>query len=153
MKIVHLGDGAGDIASSADFHESVVYSVRGNCDSYDRLLPNGEELPLFLTFYAGKYKVLATHGHAFGVKSSLDELCRFASGEGADIVLYGHTHLPSLEYIKSGTVRGVDRDLALFNPGALCNPLDGCFGNLSVTDGGFLLSHGKLSAIEAMKKK
>lgn len=121
--------------------------MRGNCDFYDRISPSGEEVPISTCFYAGEYRVMITHGHAFSVKSGTEELCREACRLGADIVLYGHTHLPRLEYIKRGEIRGVDRDLALFNPGSLGSILDGSFGNLSVSDNGFLLSHGSFSNI------
>lgn len=84
-----------------------------------------------------------THGHAFSVKSGYQEICREASGQGADIVLFGHTHLPLLEYIEKGTIRGVDRNLVLFNPGSLGGMLDASFGNLSISENDFLLSHGK----------
>lgn len=147
LHLVYLGDGLDDLFSLSCYGDIIVYAVRGNCDMYDRLSPLGEEIPLCTCFYAGGYKVMITHGHSFSVKGGLDELCREACRLGADIVLYGHTHLPRLEYIKRGEIRGVDRDLALFNPGSLGSLLDGSFGNLSVSDNGFLLSHGSFSNI------
>ena len=90
-----------------------------------------------------------THGHTLGVKGGRDELCREAARNGADIVLFGHTHVPSLEYIEKGSIRGVDKPLVLFNPGSL-GDFEGSFGNLSLSDDGFLLSHGKYHNV--MKK-
>ena len=76
------------------------------------------------------------------MKSGYDEICREASNMGVDFVLFGHTHLPTLEYIKKGRIRGVERDLVLFNPGALSDIFNGSFGNLSISENGFLFSHG-----------
>ena len=86
------------------------------------------------------------HGHTLSVKHGYDELCREASRQGADIALFGHTHRPTLEYIKKESVRGVEKDMVIFNPGSLGDPL-GSFGNLSISGGEFLLSHGKYSNI------
>lgn len=58
-------------------------------------------------------------------------------------MLFGHTHLPALEYIKKGSIRDLDRDLVLFNPGSLASMFDGKFGNLSIGENGFLFSHGE----------
>ena len=119
--------------------------MRGNCDAstYDRISPYGEEMPISRVIYIDKYKVFMTHGHAFSVKSGYEEICREASNQGADIVLFGHTHLATLEYIKKGSIRGVESDLVLFNPGSLASMFDGSFGNLSINENGFLFSHGR----------
>lgn len=144
LTIIHLGDGLSDLFASSQYDNIISYAVRGNCDSstYDRISPYGEEMPIFRTIYIDKYKAFITHGHAFSVKGGYEEICREASKQEADMVLFGHTHLPTLEYIKKGSIRGVDRDLVLFNPGSLASMFDGSFGNLSINENGFLLSHG-----------
>lgn len=149
LTIIHLGDGLSDLFSCKYYDNVISHTVRGNCDfsSADRISPYGEEIPIFRLIYIDKYKVFMTHGHAFSVKSGYEEICREASKQGADIVLFGHTHLPTLEYIEKDSIRGVDRDLVLFNPGSLGNMFDGNFGNLSISNNGFLLSHGKYSNI------
>lgn len=145
LTVIHLGDGLCDLFSCAEYENLISHAVRGNCDSssFDRISPLGEEIPISRLIYIDKYKILITHGHAFSVKSGYDELCREASRQGADIVLFGHTHLPTLEYIEKGSVRGVERDITLFNPGSLGGVLEGSFGNLSLSENGFLLSHGR----------
>lgn len=147
LELVYLGDGIDDLISLPAYSDIIVHAVRGNCDFYERLLPTGEEIPVSQCFSVCGKRIFATHGHAFGVKGGSDELCREACRLGADIVLYGHTHLPSLEYIKSGSIRGVDRDLTLFNPGALSSLVGGSFGNLSISEEGALLSHGSCANI------
>ena len=145
LTLVHLGDGLSDLFSCAQYENVISYAVRGNCDFSlsSRTSPFGEEMPIYSLIHVGKYKAFITHGHAFSVKSGYEELCREASKQGADFVLFGHTHLPLLEYIEKGSIRGVERDLVLFNPGSLGEMFEGSFGNLSLSDNGFLFSHGK----------
>lgn len=66
--------------------------VRGNCD-FDSDFP--EE-----TFHEvdGK-KIIVTHGHHYGVKSTLMNLSYRAEELGADIVCFGHSHLLGAEMI------------------------------------------------------
>ena len=145
LTLIHLGDGLSDLFSSVQYDNIISYAVRGNCDFgfADRMSPYGEEMPIYRLIHIDKYKAFITHGHAFSVKGGYDEICREASNHGADFVLFGHTHIPLLEYIKKGSIRGVDRDLVLFNPGSLGEMFDGTFGNLSISENGFLFSHGK----------
>ena len=50
----------------------------------------------------GKNKLFVTHGHAYGVKSGLGRLAERAKTLGADVVLYGHTHIPEQREIEGG---------------------------------------------------
>ncbi len=143
LNLIYLGDGLADLFACREYDNIIVYAVRGNWDGMHYFSPVGEEMPIYRLIDVGGYKIFMTHGHAYSVKSGYDELCREASRLGADIVLFGHTHVPTLEYIEKGSIRGVDRRLAIFNPGSLGGLFDGSFGNLSVGEGGFLLSHGK----------
>lgn len=151
LQVIYLGDGLARVFKCRQYHNVIMHAVRGNCD-YDAIYsPMGEQMPFSNLIRVGGYKVFITHGHLFSVKNGRDELCREASKLGADIVMFGHTHVPLLEYIKKGSVRGADRDLTLFNPGALSG-YDGYFGNLSISENGFLLSHGKYSDILKAKR-
>lgn len=146
LNLIFLGDGLNDLFSCRQYDNIIVHAVRGNCDALDRFSPYGEEIPLYRTVNIGGLKIFMAHGHTLSVKSTRDELYRESSRLGADVALFGHTHAPALEYIEKGSVRGVDRDITVFNPGSL-GDFDGSFGNLSVSDIGFLLSHGKYSNI------
>lgn len=143
--LIHLGDGLNDLFSCERYHGIISYAVRGNCDwsIAHRTSPYGEEMPTYRLIHIDNYKIFLTHGHAFSVKSGIDELCREAARQDADIVLFGHTHIPMLEYIEKGSIRGVEKQIVLFNPGSLGEMFDGSFGNLSIGENGFLLSHGK----------
>ncbi len=88
-------------------HNIPFYALRGNCDFSG--LPE-------VIFQAGNFNVLALHGDRFFVKSDLSYLRRYAENKNADIVLYGHSHIPSIDWL----------DGRLFvNPGSLCRPRDG----------------------------
>lgn len=149
LTIIHLGDGLNDLFSSLQYDNVISHVVRGNCDTSigDRMSPYGEDIPIYSLIYLGRYRALITHGHAFSVKNGYEEICREASRQNADFVLFGHTHLPLLEYIEKGSIRGVERDLVLFNPGSLSSMFDATFGNLSISENGFLFSHGKYDNI------
>jgi putative phosphoesterase len=142
LNLIFLGDGLSDVFSCRKYDEIITYAVRGNCDMGDYFSPYGEEIPLYRLITLGNYRIFMTHGHTFSVKYGRDELIREAARHGADIVLFGHTHAPTLEYIKKGSIRGVEKDMVLFNPGSLAD-FYGSFGNLSLSDGGYLFSHGK----------
>ena len=146
LEAIFLGDGLNGVFRCRQYGSFILHAVRGNCDYNAMYSPFGEEIPFYQLINVGGYKVLITHGHLFSVKHTRVEICQEASRLGADIVLFGHTHVPSLEYIKKGTMYGVERDLTLFNPGAL-SAYDVSFGNLSLSDTGFLLSHGRFSNI------
>lgn len=148
LNVIFLGDGLSDLFSCSQYDNIIVHAVRGNCDSMDRFSPYGEEMPTQRLIQIGTHKIFITHGHTFGVKMGYDELCREASRLGADIVMFGHTHIPTLEYIEKGSVRGVEKNLVLFNPGSLGELFLGSFGNLSLNDNDFLLSHGQYHNIE-----
>ena len=101
------GDGGRDLEFlETEFPRLAVYQVHGNCD-FGSLFP-AEGLASFegvLFFY--------THGHNYNVKYELTELARAAAARGADVALFGHTHLPTLEQIDTVT---------LFNPGSAGAP-------------------------------
>jgi putative phosphoesterase len=147
LNVIFLGDGLNDLFSCREYDNIICHTVRGNCDAGVYFSPYGEEIPIYRVVTLGKYKLFLTHGHTLSVKYGRDELIREALRQGADIALFGHTHVPTLEYIEGGSVRGADRELVLFNPGSL-GDFEGSFGNLSLSDNAFLLSHGKYHNIK-----
>lgn len=101
--IVHCGDSRNE----ADWllqncPQASVVCVRGNCD-WGSTLDNVEFLDV-----AGK-KIMVTHGHLYSVKYGLDNLGYAAEESGADIVFFGHTHVPTDESFG---------DVRLINPGS-----------------------------------
>jgi len=62
----------------------------------------------------GGIRFMLTHGHKYGVKSSLGYAAMTARNQGAKVLLYGHTHIADDSVIESadGAVRAV-------NPGSV----------------------------------
>lgn len=86
--IFHLGDLESDaIELNRRFPSIPLHSVPGNCD----LLPFGVRR---IIITEGGKKIFATHGHTYNVKAGLSGLINTAATAGADVVLFGHTHIP-----------------------------------------------------------
>jgi putative phosphoesterase len=91
--IIHLGDYIRDAEyMQRRFNGRVIY-VKGNCDfgsdAKSELLETIEGKNLFIT-----------HGHKYDVKHSLTRLMFKAEEVGADLVLFGHTHIAMCEQVK-----------------------------------------------------
>ena len=101
--LIFLGDGLRDLELALTLCPKLrAYSVAGNCD-YGALEPT-DGLAAFdgvVIFY--------THGHMYGVKYDLDTLADAASARGAEVALFGHTHIPHAE---------TRSKVFLFNPGS-----------------------------------
>jgi len=85
--LVHLGDMVRDAEDiQAAFPHLIVIKVEGNNDFWSR---EKEEL----VFDWHGLKIFACHGHRYGVRSSKGVLATRAKQVGADIALFGHTHI------------------------------------------------------------
>ena len=84
--IIHLGDNIGDAREIAKYFSKTIISVKGNCD-YAENTPS-EKIEII-----GNKKIFITHGHNYNVKATLINLKYKAMEVGADIVLFGHTHV------------------------------------------------------------
>lgn len=139
--IFFLGDGLRD-SGFPQFERQTLYAVKGNCDGgwFGSLLPYDEECVVSLE----GHRILAVHGHRYGVKSGVGALLSHAAAIEADVVLFGHTHVPLDEVIPAGTAVGshvLTRPLHLFNPGSLA---EGSFGTLLMQGDVVLFSHGNI---------
>lgn len=119
-----LGDGERDWLSVEAQHPTLKFDhVCGNCDFYSMAPVLG------MTKALGK-RVFFTHGHLYNVKYSSDELHHAAEGWGADIVLYGHTHIAASDYVDGRY---------FVNPGS-CSGISGraSYALLDVTEAGIV---------------
>lgn len=103
LLVLHAGDYHRDALRLARAERVDVRGVRGNCDL-------GGEGPLEDFLELGGHRVFLTHGHQFGVKGGLERLTARALAAGADIAVYGHTHVPA-ETVFEGVL--------LVNPGSV----------------------------------
>ena len=138
--ILFLGDGARDL-DNLFVVDTPIWAVRGNCDWYSSDLADKTER---LLYFEG-HTILLCHGHEWGVKGGLGALIAHAAEIDADIVLFGHTHMPTLATIAAGETVGkkvLERPMHLFNPGSI--GYEGSFGTLTLKGESVLLSHGKI---------
>ena len=98
--IVHAGDYYHDLREWQDEYCDKIYQVKGNCDG------GGGDL----VFEVENVKVLLTHGDKYGVKSSIFKLLLRAKEVGANLVLYGHTHVADVLEVDG---------ITLINPGSM----------------------------------
>lgn len=147
--IVHLGDGASDLSRNLpDGCENYVF-IEGNGEYYGSFSIDRRYRPQrkAMIEFEGK-RIFMTHGHNYEVKLGLEKLIAHAYEEGADVILFGHTHVPLIKYIPEGTeldyVGKTDRPLLVFNPGSIGLALKYTFGLLSFRGGEILPSHGTI---------
>jgi len=140
--VLFLGDGLRDLnVLPADI---TLRAVRGNCDWTAR-----EDAPPVRVEEIAGYRVYMTHGHLQGVKLSLDAAIENAVAAGADVLLYGHTHVPFEKTCPVGSLIGetvLIKPLLVLCPGSLGQPPDGhpSFATLTLAAGGVLAGFGNL---------
>ena len=138
--VLFLGDGARDL-DRLFLCDTPLWAVRGNCDWASSDFADRTERLLCLEGHT----ILLCHGHEWGVKGGLGALIAHAAEVGADVVLFGHTHTPTLQTIAAGEQVGkttLSRPMYLFNPGSI--GYEGSFGTLTVKGESLLFGHGKL---------
>ncbi len=102
----HLGDSEmmqGQIEGMAD---CPVYAVAGNCDYFSSM-----EQEKVLTING--HRIAMTHGHIRGVKFGTEQLILWGQQMEAEIIMFGHTHMPMLTY---------EQNITLINPGSISQP-------------------------------
>lgn len=136
--VLFSGDGLRD----AELLEAEIpwYKVKGNCDWF------GGEYPDEIVMALEGHTLLLTHGHRYSVKSGLGALLYHAAEVGADVVVYGHTHIPELHVVDTGEIvagKPLDSPIYLFNPGSIGSP-EHQFGTLTLRPDCVFFSHGTL---------
>ncbi|GHU71702.1 phosphoesterase [Clostridia bacterium] len=117
----YLGDTAADAsylraALATRQPDAAFHSVSGNVG------PDYDE-PAELTLRLSGFKLLMVHGHILRVKLTTMFLAERAKAVGAQIALYGHTHIPDAAMWRDGVM--------LINPGAL---RDGRYALITLRD-------------------
>ena len=104
QQVIHLGDMVSDAEEVAQHYPRLPFcTVPGNCDGWFTTEPLKKQITL-----DGK-SILLSHGHRWGVKSGYDGAIADARAVGADILLFGHTHVPLCQQLEDG--------LWMMNPG------------------------------------
>lgn len=121
--ILHLGDYSSDCAHLRSvFPEIEARGVRGNCDMC------GNE-PLMDEFMLGGKRFFMTHGHIYKVKLGLDAIINNALVREADVLLFGHTHVPLFKDVSGMLV--INPGAASYSSGS-CAVLDIAGGDIHV---------------------
>ncbi|MBC2399910.1 hypothetical protein BD780_003188 [Clostridium tetanomorphum] len=129
--LIHLGDNIQDVKDFSKLYKGRIISVKGNCD-YSSSVPYD-----ILEEIEGE-KFFITHGHHYDVKHSLSRLKYKALEIGANVVLFGHTHVSQIIY---------EEGIWFINPGSPVVSRDG-FNSVAIIN----LSEGKVNAsIKAIK--
>ena len=118
--ILHLGDCVRDAQRLEERYPDIpLLGVPGNCDY------GGLDQPERLTELGG-VRILMMHGHTRRVKSGPMAAIYAARECGADILLFGHTHVPLVDY---------DGALWVMNPGAAGDYTRPTCGLLTIREG------------------
>lgn len=109
--MVHAGDMEDQVSGVLGYTDYQIRIVAGNCD-----YGLGYSRELF--FDLDRYHVLLIHGNMCGSihcnpAQSIESLKNYARNKGADILIFGHTHVPKMER---------DEELLCINPGSLSLP-------------------------------
>lgn len=105
--LLHMGDMVGCEDYIREIVGCPIQAVRGNCDYRS-------EWPAETLIEVGDHLIFMTHGHRYDVNFELDSLEAAARDYGADIAMYGHTHVPYYKELEDGMI--------ILNPGSLGNP-------------------------------
>lgn len=101
--ILHLGDHFRDALNiHMEFPYIPMEAVPGNCD----YVPEEDIVKIIAPMGV---KIMMTHGHTYQVKYETMPLLNAAYYQGADIVLFGHTHMPMYDLVQG---------LHVVNPGS-----------------------------------
>ena len=120
-----LGDGVEQYEDAAALYpDRHFHIVRGNCDP-------GAHYPTFGEIVLGGVTIVYTHGHVEHVKYGLETAIEVARTHGADLLLYGHTHVQHRDY---------EDGLHIFNPGSV--GYRGQYGVVDITPNGQLMTSG-----------
>lgn len=104
--LIHLGDLGGGEDYLSEIAQCPVELVSGNNDFYGGL-------PREKLITVGKYTIMLTHGHRYGVNYNTNDILEAGERNKADIVMFGHTHVPLID---------LSHEVWLINPGSLALP-------------------------------
>ncbi len=141
--VIFLGDGLKDI-DNVDIGDIPVYKVSGNCDN--GIFYSFNDAPDEQCLIIGDKRIFFTHGHRYGVKSTIVPLMSEGAKRASDIILFGHTHDPFAMALMPENDYGIktDKPIHILNPGSI-GQYPYCFGVITIDRGGaVLLSHGSL---------
>lgn len=101
----------GDLEGGEDYIRALVdvpcYMVAGNNDWFS-------DLQREMEISVDDYRIWITHGNNYGASMGPERLLEEAAARNVDVVMYGHTHRPLIEY---------QDNIVIVNPGAFLIPV------------------------------
>ena len=123
--VLHLGDCTADCDELRILRRDIaVYQVAGN-NLYDSL--SGIQKEYF--FKVENKGIYMAHGHHHNVYRGFERICSAARRYGADLALFGHTHIAAT---------GESEDVLFMNPGSASFPRDASppsYGEINIEGG------------------
>ncbi|MBO5488650.1 MAG: metallophosphoesterase [Eubacterium sp.] len=104
--IFHAGDIVGDDDRLRNATAKQVCIVRGNCDW-------GSSLPSQMVVTLGGKRIAICHGDRYVNYGGTDSLRYWGMENNADMIIFGHTHVPYLEQ---------NSQMTILNPGSISRP-------------------------------
>lgn len=104
--VIHTGDNYEDLNYIKKQYNTKAIGVKGNCDWEKDVVEERIEM-------IENKKIFITHGHRYNVKSGLNAIFYKGKELEADIVIFGHSHIP---------VKIIEEDMILLNPGSISRP-------------------------------
>lgn len=115
--IIHAGDNFSDSKYIHNVTNVGVMAVRGNCDF--------DDVEDELVFEVENKTIFLCHGDRYGVKYGIDRLETKAKEINANIVVFGHTHIPLC----------IEKDGVLYlNPGSVSLPRQVTYKSFVILD-------------------
>lgn len=117
--VLHAGDHASDCAELEKMFPHLEFRyVSGNCDF--------STAPSELIIEVLGKRIFLTHGHGYAVKYDSDyyTIINKGAAEKADLVVFGHTHVPVCDFSKTPPI---------LNPGSIKH--SGTYGVIEIEDG------------------
>lgn len=137
---VFLGDGTDDAVLALEAYPSLPrIIVSGNREENLSSFLTFPPFPFEAEFEEQSVKFLALHGHRpVNVKGSLVAAASYAASKGADVLLYGHTHIKDDRTVEtaSGSVR-------MINPGSAGRGSEHSYALLTLMNGVLLCGFGE----------
>mgnify|MGYP000858041523 FL=1 len=115
--IIHLGDNVQDVREIKKYYKGRIINVKGNCDFAVNVPSEKIEIIENKTFFI-------THGHSYDVKYDISRLRYRALEIGADVVVYGHTHVSKISF---------EDGIWFINPGSPAVPRDNFYSVATIS--------------------
>ena len=134
MRILVVSDTHGDLRSLikavAAQRKAEIIVHCGDGEEQQRFLKDNYKDKMIVAVRGGK-TIFVTHGHLYDAKSGLYRITSAAREAGADILLFGHTHMPLTLY---------EDGLYIMNPGS-CHGYYASYGIIDITDNGEIVTN------------